>query len=238
MVHLLWFIRILHWTGLGLLLTGKAQSMCQSRRLKSCAGPTSRPWFRHDEDSQIESGSGRGHILRGGASPTSCGGSSSRLSPPGGDAIETITELVPDLVLLDLQLPDMTGLDVLRTLGERGVPVTAVVVTAHGSINTAVEAMQAGRSTSSSNPSTRTACRSPWNALERQELTQSSDAAVRVRTEPVSHGFIGSSGCRLLMRQPVPRRPCSSLERVGPVRKSAPRPSMHKARGPRHGSSL
>ena len=78
----------------------------------------------------------------------------------GRDAIETITEMVPDLVLLDLQLPDITGLDVLRDLRERGVPVTAVVVTAHGSINTAVEAMQAGAIDFVVKPSTRTGSRS------------------------------------------------------------------------------
>lgn len=50
----------------------------------------------------------------------------------------------PRLVLLDLQLPDGDGLDLLAEL-HRDVPDTRVIViTAHGSINRAVQAMRAG----------------------------------------------------------------------------------------------
>ncbi len=112
----------------------------------------------------------------------------------GRDAIETITEMVPDLVLLDLQLPDMTGLDVLRDLRERGVPVTAVVVTAHGSINTAVEAMQAGAIDFVVKPFNANRLQvTVRNALERQELTQIVQTLKSEFGRNQYHGFIGSS---------------------------------------------
>lgn len=50
----------------------------------------------------------------------------------------------PDLVLLDLKMPKMDGLNVLRTLKEHYPDLLIVMMTAHGSTATAVEAMKAG----------------------------------------------------------------------------------------------
>ena len=49
-----------------------------------------------------------------------------------------------DLILLDLNLPGMGGMEVLRRLGEEGDRTPVVVVTANGSITVAVEAMKLG----------------------------------------------------------------------------------------------
>lgn len=49
-----------------------------------------------------------------------------------------------DLILLDLQLPDMSGLDVLSALRSRPSPPAVVVVTAHGSEAAAVQALRLG----------------------------------------------------------------------------------------------
>ncbi|MGH7732421.1 MAG: response regulator, partial [Gemmatimonadales bacterium] len=49
-----------------------------------------------------------------------------------------------DLVLLDLQLPDTSGLDVLAALRSRPSPPAVVVVTAHGSETAAVQALRLG----------------------------------------------------------------------------------------------
>ena len=51
-----------------------------------------------------------------------------------------------DLVLLDLQMPGMDGIEVLGTLRGRDVLVPVLVLTADGSVNRAVEAMRAGAS--------------------------------------------------------------------------------------------
>src|SRR5918997_2043710 len=62
-----------------------------------------------------------------------------------GDAREKIAATSPDLILLDVNLPDGTGLDLLRELkgaGEEMPPV--ILITAYGSERMAVEAIKAG----------------------------------------------------------------------------------------------
>jgi two-component system repressor protein LuxO len=62
----------------------------------------------------------------------------------GVDAIEKIKQRSPDLVLLDLRLPDMTGFEVLTEIRKTSVDTPVILMTAHGSIDAAVEAMQLG----------------------------------------------------------------------------------------------
>lgn len=52
--------------------------------------------------------------------------------------------LSPSVVLLDLQLPDGDGLDLLHEMRRTAPDVRAIVITANGSINRAVDAMRAG----------------------------------------------------------------------------------------------
>ena len=62
----------------------------------------------------------------------------------GRDAIESLKNRTPDLILLDLRLPDMTGMDVLHAVKKNNPDVPIIFMTAHGSIDTAVEAMRHG----------------------------------------------------------------------------------------------
>jgi two-component system, NtrC family, response regulator AtoC len=62
----------------------------------------------------------------------------------GEQALTAIRKDLPDLVLLDLQMPRMGGMEVLRALRQEGVDVPTIVITAHGSIESAVEAMKEG----------------------------------------------------------------------------------------------
>ena len=62
----------------------------------------------------------------------------------GSEALRELAAHPPDVVLLDLRLPDMDGLDILKDIQSRKLPCEVVVITAHGSINVAVEAMRAG----------------------------------------------------------------------------------------------
>ena len=48
----------------------------------------------------------------------------------GASALEAIRQLRPDLVFLDIQMPEMTGIDVAAALGEENLPAT-VFVTAY-----------------------------------------------------------------------------------------------------------
>ncbi|MEP9356024.1 sigma-54 dependent transcriptional regulator [Xanthobacter sp. KR7-65] len=62
----------------------------------------------------------------------------------GAAALAALETERPDVILLDLQLPDMNGLDVLREVHAKDSSIAVIVVTANGSIGTAVEAMRAG----------------------------------------------------------------------------------------------
>ena len=62
----------------------------------------------------------------------------------GEQALTAIRKDPPDLVLLDLQMPRLGGMDVLRVLRQDGIDVPTIVITAHGSIEAAVEAMKQG----------------------------------------------------------------------------------------------
>jgi len=62
----------------------------------------------------------------------------------GEDALEKIREKDYDLVLLDLKMPGMGGMEVLRRLREIRPEVGVIILTAHGSIESAVEAMKLG----------------------------------------------------------------------------------------------
>ncbi|BDG59088.1 response regulator [Caldinitratiruptor microaerophilus] len=62
----------------------------------------------------------------------------------GEHALEKIAARGYDLVLLDLRLPGMSGMEVLRQARGRRPDQPVVMITAHGTIETAVEAMKLG----------------------------------------------------------------------------------------------
>ncbi len=59
-------------------------------------------------------------------------------------AVEAYGSQSPDLVLLDMQLPDGNGIDVMRRMHEDGLEVPVIVITAFGTVATAVAAMKEG----------------------------------------------------------------------------------------------
>lgn len=50
----------------------------------------------------------------------------------------------PGCVLLDVRMPDMDGLEVQAAMAERGIAMPIIVLTGHGDVTTAVQAMKAG----------------------------------------------------------------------------------------------
>src|SRR5688500_4828937 len=77
-----------------------------------------------------------GALRRRGFSATSCN------SAP--DALRELSERPPDVVVTDINMADMSGLDLCRRLAETRADVPVVVITAFGSMETAIEAIRAG----------------------------------------------------------------------------------------------
>ncbi len=65
-------------------------------------------------------------------------------APDGASASAMVADSAYDVVLLDLQLPDMNGLDILSEIKSSPSRPAVVVATAHGTVGKAVEAMRAG----------------------------------------------------------------------------------------------
>jgi two-component system, OmpR family, alkaline phosphatase synthesis response regulator PhoP len=62
----------------------------------------------------------------------------------GEEALQKLQESDFSLVLLDLKLPGMDGLEVLRRIRESRLKTRVIMITAHGTIDYAVEAMKLG----------------------------------------------------------------------------------------------
>ena len=60
------------------------------------------------------------------------------------EALEIFKTNRIDLVLTDQRMPGLSGLDLTRHIGNSGRPTKVIVMTAHGTIPQAVEAVQAG----------------------------------------------------------------------------------------------
>jgi two-component system response regulator HydG len=62
----------------------------------------------------------------------------------GVEALAAISDNAPALIISDLKMPNMDGMELLKQLHERGIDTPTVVATAFGEVSTAVAAMRAG----------------------------------------------------------------------------------------------
>ncbi len=62
--------------------------------------------------------------------------------PSGEDALETLKTNSYDILLLDIQMDGMTGMDVLAHVSEEYADIDAIMITAFGSVPSAVQAMK------------------------------------------------------------------------------------------------
>jgi two-component system response regulator AtoC len=120
----------------------------------------------------------------------------------GEEAVRRVAERAPEVVLLDLRLPDRDGLQVLDELHRANPGVDVIMLTGHGSIDTAIESVRAGAFDYVAKP-----C--PLDeldvrihrALERQALRRRASLLERGLTPPaVAGSFVGhSAGFRRLV---------------------------------------
>ncbi|MEE2961246.1 MAG: sigma-54 dependent transcriptional regulator [Myxococcota bacterium] len=64
----------------------------------------------------------------------------------GFKALESLKKNIPDVLITDLKMPGMGGMELLRATREIDPDLPTIVITAHGSVDTAVGALKAGAS--------------------------------------------------------------------------------------------
>lgn len=62
----------------------------------------------------------------------------------GGEALEAVEKERPDVLLLDLKMPDLDGLEVLAQLREKHPSLKVIILTGHGSFDAGREGMELG----------------------------------------------------------------------------------------------
>ncbi|MFB3926917.1 MAG: response regulator, partial [Syntrophales bacterium] len=67
-----------------------------------------------------------------------------KLARTGKECLETVFSVEVDLILLDMRLPDMSGIDILRTLRETHPDVVVIMMTAYGDIESTKMALNLG----------------------------------------------------------------------------------------------
>ena len=120
----------------------------------------------------------------------------------GPDGIKTFKANRPDVVLLDLKMPEMDGLEVMQELGRINPKVPIIMLTGFGDIPTAVEAMRCGAFDFTIKPPEFEKLVATLNrAIERKELeaeAKTGDAATSLSLQQM---FGNSSAVRTVIDQ-------------------------------------
>jgi two-component system nitrogen regulation response regulator NtrX len=117
----------------------------------------------------------------------------------GPQALAKVGERLPDAVILDIKMPEMDGLDLLRAFRERGYDMPVLMISGHADVQTAVEATRRGAYDFFEKPLQRervlVALR---NAVETQRLR--ADATV---ARPEQDEYIGSTAAVRRLRETI-----------------------------------
>jgi len=119
----------------------------------------------------------------------------------GSEALVRVGRSTPDAVLLDIKMPEMDGLEVLKAFRQRGYDMPVLMITGHGDVDTAVEATRAGAFDFFEKPLQRErVLLSLRNAVESFQLQKENRT---LRHEP--DDLIGASGAMGRLRQTIER---------------------------------
>lgn len=112
----------------------------------------------------------------------------------GEQALAYLQGNIPNLVILDINLPDMSGMEVLKHIYSQKMPVVTLVVTGHGTVDLAVEAMGHGAYDFLEKPfSSKRLLQTISNALSHQKLSETLDSIKDNFSREGFEGFVGSS---------------------------------------------
>ncbi|MFQ5706345.1 MAG: sigma-54-dependent transcriptional regulator [bacterium] len=100
-------------------------------------------------------------------------GYATRTAKSGKEALAVLAESSVDLILSDVRMPDVDGIELLKSIKERFENIEVILITGYGTIETAVEAMKEGAYDFISKPFKKTVILSTIErAIERQNLAQ------------------------------------------------------------------
>ena len=71
-------------------------------------------------------------------------GFATQVASNADQALAALDDSRPDVILTDVRMPGLSGLDLLRTVRDRALPAEVILITGHGDVPMAVEAMRAG----------------------------------------------------------------------------------------------
>lgn len=112
----------------------------------------------------------------------------------GQEAIAFIKRNLPQLVILDLKLPDMTGEEILEWIVENNVPTAVIIATAHGSVDVAVNLLQNGAKDFLEKPIQADRLKTSINVhLKQAQLEHLVEDIENKFDRSRFHGFIGAS---------------------------------------------
>ncbi len=98
--------------------------------------------------------------------------------PSAAAFLEALPAIGTGCVVTDIRMPEISGMDLLRHLRESGSALPVIVMTGHGDVPLAVEAMRLGASDFLEKPFDDDALiASVRNAIDRQKATEQDDAA-------------------------------------------------------------
>jgi two-component system repressor protein LuxO len=112
----------------------------------------------------------------------------------GQEGLDYINNSSPSLILLDLQLPDMDGMEILKYIQQQQYLCTVIIITSHGSVSLAVDTMNYGAFDFLEKPFDAQRLRvTVQNALERQKLSDEVDFYRSDFQRDRYHDYIGAS---------------------------------------------
>jgi DNA-binding NtrC family response regulator len=123
----------------------------------------------------------------------------------GRQALSLVRSDPPDLVLLDIRMPEMDGFQLLESLRHEAPWLTVIMMTAYGSIEVAVEAMKHGAYDFITKPFNQEALlRSVQKGLERNRLIRENRALRRrLGKDAYFQGLVGQSPPMLRLYQSI-----------------------------------
>lgn len=124
----------------------------------------------------------------------------------GKDALQFLEDNNPAVMLLDLMLPDIDGLDILSYIEANAINTQVIVITGHGSVELAVESMRKGAFDFITKPVDANRLKTTLrNAVQKNDLHGVIDLYKESYDRDRYHGFIGKSSSMQAVYQTIDR---------------------------------